>query len=106
MRTDDREERPQGVCVKPTGEHAILTGLDTDIPKLLGYNKLIEKEPGDVILRTDDDDIIAAAKTVDNGRTFTFASDIAPHWAPPEFVDWEHYDTLFGNVARWLCQDI
>lgn len=106
MRTDDREERPQGVHVRATAEHAVLKGIDTVMPHLMGYNKLIEKDPADVLMRTECGDIIAAAKHVGKGRTFAFASDIAPHWAPPEFMSWEHYDTLFGNMARWLCQDI
>jgi len=106
MRTDDREEKPQGIGIKAICEHIILKGVDSEYPKLLGYNKLIEKDPDNVILRADNSDIIAAAKSINEGRTFVFASDIAPHWAPPEFVDWEHYNTLFGNVARWLCKDL
>ncbi|MDR1292338.1 MAG: glutamine amidotransferase [Clostridiales Family XIII bacterium] len=104
--TDDRVEAPQGVAVEIVREHGILKGVKTPVPPLLGYNLLLEKDAADVLVRTESGDIIAAAKEVGKGRSFVFASDIAPHWAPPQFVSWDGYDVLFGNVARYICGDM
>jgi len=35
------------------------------------------------------------------GRVGAFTSDMAPHWAPPEFLAWEHYQTLWVSLLRW-----
>jgi uncharacterized membrane protein len=39
------------------------------------------------------------------GRSAAFASDCAPHWCPPAFMDWPGYDPLWGNLLRWLGGD-
>lgn len=104
LQTDDRVEAPQGVQPRTEGAHPILDGIDGEIPLLLGYNKLVEQEKDAVLLRAENGDVIAAAGEYGSGRTFAFASDIAPHWAPPEFVNWKHYNKLFGNAAKWLCK--
>ncbi len=104
--TDDRVEKPAGIGVRVTADHAIVKGIGKNVPDVLGYNKLVEKDAGDVIMRTENGDIMAAACAMGSGRSFVFASDIAPHWAPPEFVAWEGYDVLFGNAARWLCKEM
>jgi uncharacterized membrane protein len=36
------------------------------------------------------------------GRSGAFASDCAPHWCPPAFMDWPGYNPLWGNLLRWL----
>ena len=36
------------------------------------------------------------------GRSAVFTSDCAPHWAPPEFCEWEYYDTLWQGILDWL----
>jgi uncharacterized membrane protein len=35
------------------------------------------------------------------GRTAAFASDCAPHWAPPEFVEWPDYAELWSSIILW-----
>ena len=35
------------------------------------------------------------------GRTAAFASDCAPHWAPPEFVEWPEYAGLWSSIVLW-----
>ncbi|RTL62525.1 MAG: cytoplasmic protein, partial [Pseudonocardiaceae bacterium] len=32
-----------------------------------------------------------------------FTSDLAPHWAPPEFVEWEHYAALWLSILSWAA---
>ena len=29
--------------------------------------------------------------------------ELAPHWAPPEFLDWPGYRVLWPNLIRWLA---
>ncbi len=44
-----------------------------------------------------------AVRTEGEGRTLAFASDISPHWAPREFMDWAGYGPLFGQAVTWLA---
>jgi uncharacterized membrane protein len=37
------------------------------------------------------------------GRSAVFTSDCAPHWAPPEFLDWPGYRALWPNLICWLA---
>jgi uncharacterized membrane protein len=36
------------------------------------------------------------------GRSVAFASDCGPHWAPPTFVEWEGYATLWRQIVAWV----
>ncbi len=103
METDDRLEAPEGITpdiIMPA--HPILDGVSKDWPHFLGYNILTEKPDAEVIA-TCGDHVFMAAGTYGKGRTFAFASDIAPHWGSPKFVNWECYNTLFVNIANWLA---
>ncbi len=101
---DDRLETPEGMTphiVMPA--HPVLRNVSPDWPHFLGYNVLRPKKGFDVIA-TCGDDVFMAAGNYGKGRTFAFASDVAPHWGSPEFVAWESYGTLFNNIARWLAK--
>jgi uncharacterized membrane protein len=37
------------------------------------------------------------------GRSAAFASDIAPHWAPPPFLEWTDYPELWDRLVSWLA---
>lgn len=107
MESDDRYETPEGVIPKVVSDtHPILTGISKEWPHFLGYNMLFEKEGADVIVVGDKDHIFMAAQEYGKGRTFAFASDIAPHWGSPAFMEWESYDLLFANIAKWLAKEI
>jgi len=41
----------------------------------------------------------------EQGRAAAFASDIAPHWAPPGFTQWSGYGTLFDRLVRWVARE-
>lgn len=106
METDDRFEAPEGVTptiVNP--DHPVLQGVSEDWPHFLGYNMLFEIDPKDVIAKCNDH-VFMAGREYGKGRTFTFASDISPHWGSPEFLVWESYNTLFSNMAKWLAKKI
>ncbi|EEG72060.1 hypothetical protein CLOHYLEM_07876, partial [[Clostridium] hylemonae DSM 15053] len=36
------------------------------------------------------------------GRSAVFTADCAPHWAPPEFCEWESYDQIWQGIVGWL----
>ena len=102
---DDRIEIPQGFspAVKnPT--HPIMHKIDGAWPILLGYNKT-ELKPSATLLLEYNGDPIAAVWEYKRGRTGVFTSDCAPHWGPPEFLNWPHYVTFFSQMVRWLSRE-
>lgn len=101
---DDRVEAPQGI-VPTTVKSPVFDGITGEWPFFLGYNKLTPKKDAKVIAKIDGDPFIALHE-VKKGRTAIFASDCAPHWGPPEFVNWPHYGKLWCNLAAWLTKEI
>lgn len=100
---DDRVESPEGVEGELTGvEHPVAEGLDQQWPALLGYQKLTAR-PDATVLATLEAHPLLVVRTVGEGRTLAFASDISPHWAPQEFMAWPGYARLFDNSVRWLA---
>lgn len=102
--SDDRVEMPQGIApavIAP--DHEIATGLPLEWPLLLGYNRLTPRETAIVVATAGDDPLIAAWHYGD-GRSVAFASDCGPHWAPPPFVEWPGYATLWQNLADWTAR--
>ena len=99
---DDRVEAPQGVepVISDPG-HPIVAGLAGSWPALLGYNKLLARPGATVIARVNGDPLIAVWE-YGKGRSVAFASDCGPHWAPPEFVEWEGYASLWSQLAGWV----
>lgn len=99
---DDRVEVPEGADIINKGiNHPILDGLPEKWPYILGYNKLIPKQSGEVLISYEGDPIITAG-TYENGRTVAFATDCMPHWAPPEMLEWEYYGKLWDNILSWV----
>lgn len=106
MESDDRFEAPEGVYPTVVNQsHPVLNGVSKEWPYFLGYNMLFEIDPKDVIAKCNDH-VFMAGKDYGQGRTFVFASDISPHWGSPEFLEWESYNTLFSNMAKWLVKEI
>jgi len=104
---DDRIEEPAGIVpgIKEK-KHPILNGIDEEWPYFLGYNRLKIKKEAIEIATVNETDSFIAVKDYEKGRTGIFASDIAPHWAPPEFTDWKYYGTFFTNYIRYLAREI
>ena len=100
--TDDRVEVPEGfvATVTATG-HAALTDVPTPWPPLLGYNRFRAKDDSETLVRRGEDPILVVGGS-GAGRTAAFASDLAPHWAPPEFVHWDGYSRLWLSLLAWL----
>jgi uncharacterized membrane protein len=102
--TDDRVEVPQGFSPEvsdPT--HPVTRGIQGPWPVLLGYNR-VELKPDATLLLKYNEDPIAAVWGCGSGRAAVFTSDCAPHWGPPEFVNWEGYAVFFSQMVRWLAQ--
>ncbi|MDE2463327.1 MAG: cytoplasmic protein [Alphaproteobacteria bacterium] len=101
---DDRIERPEGVSVDVIGQgHPVLGDTPSDWPQLLGYNRLIEKPEATVVARVGGDPMLVVGE-YGQGRTAAFASDLAPHWAPQEFLDWPHYTGLWTSILSWTAK--
>tara|TARA_R110002073_G_scaffold275645_2_gene439419 strand:- start:477 stop:1244 length:768 start_codon:yes stop_codon:yes gene_type:complete len=100
---DDRVEAPEGLeATFPVPDHPALGGTPPQWPILLGYNKLRAKADATVIAAHDDDALLAVSE-IGKGRSVAFASDVAPHWAPPEFMSWPHYAKLWASIVSWAA---
>ncbi|MFN8160980.1 MAG: glutamine amidotransferase [Solirubrobacterales bacterium] len=98
---DDRVETPEGVVPKVSlPNHPALGGTSSDWPALLGYNRLIAKADATVVASVASDPLLVVG-TAGSGQAVAFASDFAPHWAPPEFVDWSDYPKLWSSIVSW-----
>ena len=104
MTGDDRVEIPEGaVPTVPSGED-FWSGIPSEWPFLLGYNRVEAKPGARVLLRNGDDPLIVLGE-YGQGRTLAFATDCAPHWAPAAFCEWEHYGTMWKKLLVWLTRE-
>lgn len=102
---DDRVERSEGAEVEVCQpDHPVLGGTPPEWPHLLGYNKLIAKPGATVVAQVGMDPMLVVGE-YGAGRTVAFASDLAPHWAPKEFLQWDHYGDLWTSILSWTAQE-
>jgi uncharacterized membrane protein len=100
---DDRVEKPEGVSpLVAIPDHEILGGVSSEWPSLLGYNRVAGKDEATVIATAGDDPLLVVSEPGE-GRAVAFASDCAPHWAPPEFVQWPDYSSLWSSIVLWAA---
>jgi uncharacterized membrane protein len=98
---DDRVEMPEGVTPEvATVGHAAIGSVASTWPRLLGYNRFRAKEDATTIATVGADPLLVVGE-YGRGRTAAFASDCAPHWAPPEFVEWPDYAELWSSIILW-----
>jgi uncharacterized membrane protein len=98
---DDRIEVSQGATVTVSDPaHPVLGGTPAEWPELLGYNRLVAKPGAQTVAHVGEDPMLVVGTSGD-GRSVAFASDLAPHWAPPEFVDWPYYGPLWLSILSW-----
>jgi len=101
MTSDDRVEAPQGMSpVVDLPCHEIVSGIDGAWPRLLGLNAVTPSAGAETIASAGIHPLLVAGR-FGKGRSVAFTSDCAPHWAPPEFVDWKHYERLWNQIAIW-----
>ncbi|MBJ6030215.1 cytoplasmic protein, partial [Salmonella enterica subsp. enterica serovar Rissen] len=46
------------------------------------------------------DDPLLVLGEYNKGKVGCFASDCAPHWGSPQFMQWEHYKSFWCNVLQ------
>ena len=90
---DDRVERPSGVRPRDRGIEA----LPSEWPPVLGYNHVSADDDAAVMATVDDDPLLAVGDH-GRGRAFAFTTDCAEHWAPTEFLEWEHLPDLWEAI--------
>ncbi len=100
---DDLMEHPEGVTPSMLRVHPALQNVPSDWPHFLGYNKTLVRAGCEVAMSVEGDPFLAFGE-FGKGRSCAFASDCAPHWGPPEFVNWAGYQTLWQGVAGWLTR--
>jgi len=100
---DDRVELPAGSAARVVAEHSAVAGLDAVWPNLLGFNEVVAKSESTVLAEIDGHPLLVVG-TYGQGRSAAFTSDIAPHWAPPSFMEWAGYPVLFDQLVRWLSE--
>ena len=99
---DDRVERSEGAVPEHTDpDHPITSDLPAEWPHLLGYNRVTTDNEGKELLSINEDPLLVTGE-YGKGRCAAFTSDCAPHWGSPAFTDWDHYPTLWANLASWL----
>lgn len=101
---DDRVEVTGGFIFNAVDrDHPIMSGIPWDDAKftLCGYNRVTLKDGAKLLAEYDGDPFITC-REYKKGRTATFASDFAPHWAG-DFIDWEFYPQFWGRMMRWLA---
>ena len=100
---DDRVERPEGVTPRVrAADHPLAAGLPASWPEILGYNRLTARPEAVTVVAAGDDPLVVGWD-FGQGRSVAFASDCGPHWAPPAFVAWTGYATLWQNIAAWTA---
>jgi len=102
--TDDRVEIPEGARpVVLKADHPILKDITEQWPAFLGYNRLTARPKGNILLRINDDPFLVVWD-YGQGRAAAFASDCAPHWGPPGFLNWTYYNRFWAQLTEWLAK--
>lgn len=101
---DDRVETPEGAyghVVEP--DHQAVQNLPEEWPPVLGYHRLGVAEGATTLVKSNQGLPLLVVGEYGKGRSAAWGSDIAPHWAPPEFTSWPGYQKLFGQLVSWLA---
>ena len=103
LAVDDRVEKPEGVNPRvKKAEHTILQGVAGDWPYLLGFNEVIPKEEGEVLVAVGENPLLVTG-SFGKGRSVAWTSDVGPHWCPKEFVEWPGYTRLWRQIVTWAA---
>ena len=98
---DDRMETPQGLHPVEAEKNIITADLGT-FPAILGYQKVTAKTNSKTYLTVDHSPLLVAGN-YGQGRSLAYMTDIAPHWASQQFMNWENYGEFFSRCINWLA---
>ncbi len=101
---DDRVELPSGEHPSVVADHEVVRSLPTLWPVLLGLNEVLPKPEASTLATCAGHPLLVVSE-YGEGRTGAFTSDVAPHWAPPPFLDWDGYPRLWDQLVRWLARE-
>ncbi|MFU8876025.1 glutamine amidotransferase [Micromonospora sp. SL4-19] len=99
---DDREETPHGVRPRVVQRHAAVAHVPQELPAILGYQRLRMRPAAETLIAVDGRPLLVVGRHGE-GRVAAFASDMGPHWLPPEFLAWEGFDALWQDMVGWLA---
>lgn len=97
---DDRIEAPEGVRMVEKCSNLITKNLG-EFPVILGYQKIQPKKDSRVLIEVESSPLLVVGNA-GSGRTLAYATDIAPHWASQDFMEWKNYGTFFSRCVNWL----
>lgn len=101
--TDDRAETPEGAVPLVTNPgHPALGATGEAWPALLGFNRT-KPYPDSQVLAEVNGFPLVAVRPVKAGRSVAFTSDMSPHWAPPPFMAWDGYPSLWLALMAWAA---
>lgn len=72
-------------------------------PSVLGFDRVVAKPGATVVARAGEDPLLVVGG-YGGGRVAAFTADLAPHWAPPEFVEWAHCASLWTSILSWAAR--
>ena len=99
---DDREETPHGVRPHVVARHAAVARVAPELPPILGYQRFTMRPAAETLIAVDGRPLLVVGRAGE-GRVAAFASDMGPHWLPPEFLAWDGYDPLWQDLVAWLA---
>ncbi|MFT3863827.1 MAG: glutamine amidotransferase [Solirubrobacterales bacterium] len=100
---DDRRELPEGRPPQvELGDHPTVAGVGGEWPAMLGYQHVTPRADTDVVVTIDGDPLVAVG-SFGSGAALAFTSDVGPHWAPREFVEWPGYAEFWDRAVRFLA---
>jgi uncharacterized membrane protein len=101
---DDRIELPAGAApVVESPDHPAIGGQAGAWPALLGYNQVTARAGAEIVATINGDPLLVVG-TYGEGRVAAFTSDVAPHWAPQVFMDWDGYIPLWQSILNWAAR--
>jgi uncharacterized membrane protein len=104
----DGLEAPEGLTPRAVASHPILAQLPNEWPPVLGLNRVEMRTDADTKLLAEvsyrgRQFPLLAIRSIGQGRTLAFMTDIGPHWMSHQFLESPTYKQLMRAMLNWLC---